>query len=328
MWKNRALIMLALVALIWSGCTEESTKPPTNPPVNPNPPEAFEPIAPDFNPDSAFVYIEKQLSFGPRIPNSQGHIACSEWLAAKFESFGAEVTMQKARVPAWDGRMFNIRNIIASVKPEAQRRIIVSCHWDSRPIADKDPQQPTAPVPGANDGGSGVAVALELARQLQSVPPQVGVDFILFDAEDYGNYQIDDSWCLGSQYWGKNLHEPGYTAAYGINLDMVGAKDARFIKDGYSMRKAASQVDNYWSIASLLGYGIYFPNGNFDMASIDDHFYVMELTGIPMVEVIDRNMNTGEFFPHWHKTTDDIEAIDRATLKAVGQTTLEVLLRE
>ena len=180
-------------------------------------------------------------------------------------------------------------------------------------------------VAGYSYGGY---LAHEMARQLQSKPPTVGVDLIMWDAEDYGNYEVDDSWCLGSQYWVKNKHKAGYRAVWGINLDMVGAKDARFAKDGYSLQYAREYVDRYWNMAHQLGFGIYFPTGDFGYATIDDHKVIMEGAGIPMVEVIDRNLSTGEFFPHWHKATDDIEPIDPATLKAVGQTTLELILRE
>lgn len=331
MWKTKILLAAMGALLLVMGCDDKKGgggKLPDKPDGPVVDPPVFKPVAPPFVADSAFSFIEKQLSFGPRIPNTPGHVACADWLAGKFEEFGADVFVQKANVLAWDGSNFAIRNIVGSYKPEAAKRIIVSAHWDSRPFADKDPYSPSSPVPAANDGGSGVGVILELARQLKSTPPAVGVDFILWDAEDYGNYDIDDSWCLGSQYWSRNPHKPNYKAAYGINLDMVGAKDARFIKDGYSMQLAANQVNHYWSIGHQLGYGTYFPTGDFGVATIDDHFFVMEIAKIPMVEVIDRNVNTGEFFPHWHKVTDDLSQIDKATLKAVGQTTLEVLMRE
>lgn len=323
--KNLLLICLAFASLIW-GCDTEPTIGGGGTVVAP--PAPFKAVAPPFNADSAYASIETQLAFGPRIPNTAAHRACANWMAASLDRFGAAVTVQAANVTAWDGTNFAIQNIIGSYKPEARNRVLVSCHWDSRPFADKDPNTPNAPVPAANDGASGVAVILEIARQLQIQAPTIGVDLILFDAEDYGNYDIDDSWCLGSQYWGKNLHKPNYTATYGINLDMVGAGGAQFVKDGYSMSKAPQFVNQYWSLAHNLGYASMFPVGDFGFASIDDHYYVMQLTDIPMIEVIDRNTSTGEFFEHWHKATDDIQHIDKNTLKAVGQTTLEMVLRE
>lgn len=333
MWKIKYVCLALCSLFLVMGCEEDAGGGGQNGGQTGNggggqQPAPFEAIAPDFNADSAYAYVERQLAFGPRIPNTGGHAACADWMAAKLKEFGAEVTVQQANVKAWDGSTFAIRNVIGSYKPAAENRIIVSAHWDTRPYADKDPNTPNAPVPGANDAGSGVGVILELARQLQSTPPSVGIDFMLWDAEDYGNYEIDDSWSLGSRYWTQNKHKAGYRAQYGINLDMVGAKDARFVKDGYSMQHAATFVNRYWSIAHQLGYGIYFPTGDFGMATIDDHKVLMDNAGIPMVEVIDRSLTTGEFFPHWHKTTDNMEQIDRASLKAVGQTTLEVILRE
>lgn len=328
--KSYFLALLVAAAFV-SGCTEETTPSGGGGSTSggtTTTPEPFKAIAPDFNADSAFVYIEKQLAFGPRIPNTAGHAAAAAWFVEKFREFGAEVTVQAAQVTAWDKTIFNIQNIIANYNPAADKRIIVSAHWDSRPFADKDPVQPMAPVPAANDGGSGVAVILEMARQMGQKAPDAGIDFILWDAEDYGQYQIDKSWCLGSQYWAKNRHKAGYRAQYGINLDMVGASNAHFVKDGYSLQYAKPQVDRVWSMAYQLGYGAYFPLVNLDFASVDDHYYIMEMAGIPMVEIIDRNMQTGEFFPHWHKTTDDINQIDKATLKATGQTVMEVLYRE
>ncbi len=324
--KHLFLLCLTFTLLVW-GCDDKGGGT-TNGGGTITPPTPFKAVAPPFNADSAYVFIEKQLAFGPRIPNTPAHVACANWLAGTMDRFGAEVMVQQANVPAWDGTIFAIRNIIGSYNPAAKKRVLISAHWDSRPYADKDPEQPNAPVPGANDGGSGVAVILEIARQLSTTAPNVGVDLILWDAEDYGNYDIEDSWCLGSQYWAKNTHKPGYRAEYGINLDMVGGQGAQFVKDGYSMANAAQYVNQYWSIAHNLGYAAQFPVGEFGLATIDDHVFVMEGTGIPMVEVIDRNISTGEFFPHWHKITDDLSQIDKNSLKAVGQTTLEMILRE
>ncbi len=320
------LFFLTFSFLIW-GCDDKESKT-TKGGSTISPPPPFKAVAPPFNSDSAYFFIEKQLSFGPRIPNTPAHVACANWLASTMDRFGAEVIVQQANVKAWDGTVFAIRNIIGSYNPASKKRVLISAHWDSRPYADKDTENPSAPVPGANDAGSGVAVILEIARHLSTTTPEIGVDMILWDAEDYGNYGIEDSWCLGSQYWAKNTHKPGYRADYGINLDMVGGQGAQFVKDGYSMASAAQYVNQYWSVAHNLGYAALFPAGEFGLASIDDHVFVMEGTGIPMVEVIDRNISTGDFFPHWHKTTDDITNIDKNTLKAVGQTTLEMILRE
>lgn len=332
MWRiNRICVGICLtVGLLLSGCGDDSGKtgPKGGGKTNINQPPPFKAVAPPFNADSAYAYIEKQLAFGPRVPNSAAHAACADWFVSEFKRHGAEVTVQTGTVTSWDKQNFALRNVIASYNPEHPRRIMVTAHWDSRPIADKDPVQPTSPVPAANDGGSGAAVILELARQFSMKAPEIGVDFILWDAEDAGTYENNESWCLGSQFWSKKRHKAGYRAMWGINLDMVGAKDATFIKDGFSMQYAQNETNKVWNIGHNLGYGRHFPISNPTPGAIDDHYFIMTKAGIPMVEVLDRNMTTGDFFPHWHKITDDIEQIDKATLQATGQTVLEVLLRE
>jgi Zn-dependent M28 family amino/carboxypeptidase len=326
MWKIKTCLLLSVLVLGWSSCGD-GKKDPNNgkPPV---PQVNWVPVAPAFDADSAYAFIEKQLAFGPRVPNTKEHKACAAWFVSKFEGYGAQVTVQSATLKAWDNTPLDAMNIIAAFNPDAGRRILVSAHWDSRPRADRDPDNPNMPVPAANDGASGAAVLLEYARQFSIKAPAVGVDLILWDAEDYGDYENNNSWCLGSQYWSRNKHKANYNPRYGINLDMVGAKDARYYKDGYSMQYASSQVDHVWNLAHKLGYGAYFPLALKDMASLDDHYFIQEIAGIPMVEIIDRSGTDGEFFPHWHKTTDDINTIDKATLKATGQTVLEVIYRE
>lgn len=291
-------------------------------------PQPFKAVAPDFNADSAYAFIERQLAFGSRIPGTSSHAACAQWLGDKFRGYGAQVTVQEGSMPDKNGRDVRLKNIIASYNPASTNRVMLTAHWDTRPLADKDGSKPSLPVPGANDGASGVAVILEVARQFAAKAPAVGVDLILWDAEDNGSYNDNNSWCLGSQYWAKHPHVAGYKARYGINLDMVGAKDARYTKDGFSRQSAGPETENVWSIAAQLGYGLYFSSAAVNHESIDDHYFVIQGAGIPMVEVIHRDLSTGEFFPHWHTTTDDINAIDKATLKATGQTMLEVLYRE
>ncbi|HHG84932.1 MAG TPA: M28 family peptidase [Bacteroidetes bacterium] len=321
-----ALILLLAVSLVFVSCEDTGNKGQgkvVTPPLT-----KFVAVAPPFNADSAFVFVEQQLAFGPRVPNTKEHAACAAWLAEKFRGYGATVLVQTAQLRAWDGTLFDAKNIIATFNPESKRRVMLTAHWDSRPIADQDLEHPTAPVPAANDGGSGVAIILEIARQFSLKAPAVGVDMILWDAEDYGTYDNNTSWCLGSQYWTKNRHQPNYRAQYGINLDMVGAKDARYTKDGYSLQYAHEDVSKVWSIAHKLGYGAYFPMEIRNFSSIDDHYFIQEGAGIPMVEIIDRDVITGKFFPYWHTVKDDISTIDKGTLKATGQTVLEVLFRE
>jgi len=164
--------------------------------------------APAFNSDSAYSYVQAQVDFGPRVPGTKAHAKCADYLVSKLKSYGWEVMVQQAVIKTFDKKQFTLKNIIASYKPEEQKRIMVCSHWDTRPWADSDIKDKDEPFDGANDGASGVGVALEIARQVSLVSPNIGVDIIYFDLEDYGQSGGEsDTWCLGSQYWSKNLHK-------------------------------------------------------------------------------------------------------------------------
>ena len=291
---------------------------------------------PFFNADSAYNYIETQVSFGPRVPNSAAHRACGTYLANQLKLFGAKVIEQEMSVTAYNGTVLQTKNVIGSYNPTAKKRVLLFAHWDTRPYADKDADEANhnRPIDGADDGGSGVGVLLELARQFGEKAPEVGVDIIFFDAEDYGipdfytGVQVKDTWCLGTQYWAENPHQSGYRASYGILLDMVGSKNAAFFKEQGSMRYAPNVVDKVWSKARALGYGKYFINalgGEF----IDDHLYINEGCNIPCIDIInnDPDSETGLGY-YWHTMDDTMKNIDNETLKAVGQTVLEVIYNE
>ncbi|KRO61924.1 MAG: hypothetical protein ABR80_03050 [Cryomorphaceae bacterium BACL11 MAG-121015-bin20] len=175
---------------------------------------------------------------------------------------------------------------------------------------------------------------LELARQFSIKNPTIGVDIILFDAEDYGQPEdskfpiMQDSWCLGSQYWSKNPHKPNYYARYGILLDMVGAKNATFRKEEISSYYAPNILEKVWRKANQLGYGNHFVFENAKQI-VDDHLYVNQITGIPTIDIIEYDPATeSNFNKHWHTHKDDMDNIDKNTLNAVGQTLLEVIYNE
>lgn len=290
---------------------------------------------PDFNADSAYVYVENQVKFGPRVPNTSAHKECGKYLANELKRFGAKVYEQEALLTAYDNTQLESKNIIGVFNPDADKRILLFAHWDSRPYSDHDPDQVNLrkPIDGADDGGSGVGVLLEIARQIGIKSPKVGIDIIFFDAEDYGTPEFvtdykPNTWCLGSQFWAKNPHVPNYRASYGILLDMVGAKNATFFKEHTSMRYAARIVDMVWSTARDLGYGRFFINAS-GGAITDDHQYVIEGRNIPCIDIInyDPDSETG-FGAYWHTQNDTMDNIDRETLKAVGQTVLEVVYNE
>lgn len=287
---------------------------------------------PDFNADSAYTYVAKQVEFGYRVPNTPAHKACGDYLATELERFGAKVYQQEATLTAYDGTPLESRNIIGSFNPDKDKRILLFAHWDTRPYSDEDPNPANhkKPLDGADDGGSGVGALLEIARQIGMKSPEVGVDIIFFDAEDYGVPEFakdkysdtSETWCLGSQFWGKNPHIPNYKAEFGILLDMVGAKDAVFYKEYTSMKYAARYVDEVWETARNLGYGKYFINANGGGVT-DDHEFVIKGRGIPCLDII--NYDENGFRGHWHTQNDNMSNIDKNVLKAVGQTVLEVV---
>ena len=292
---------------------------------------------PSFNADSAYAYIQKQVDFGYRIPNTKSHEVCGEYLVEKLKSYGAIVSQQKFQSETYDGQTLDLTNIIAKIFPEKKKRILLAAHWDTRPFADKDTVSPNKPFDGANDGASGVGVLLEIARILHDsqVSPEVGVDIIFFDGEDWGepvgydysqNTMQKDYWCLGSQYWEKEAKKERYSAYYGILLDMVGAKDALFAKEEISYYFAPKIIKKVWTEAAILGYGNYFSNEKISSIT-DDHYYVNK-AGIPMIDIIDYDSEKQNFGHYHHTHQDNMSVISKETLKAVGQTVLSVLYKE
>ena len=289
---------------------------------------------PQFDADSAYKYIQAQVDFGPRTPNSKGHVACGDYLAAKLAEHGAKVISQNAELPAYDGTLLKARNIIGSFKPESKKRIALFAHWDTRPWADNDPNEKNhhTPILGANDGASGVGVLLEIARQIQQQAPQIGIDLIFFDSEDYGTPDFyegtykPDTWCLGSQYWGRIPHVPDYKARFGILLDMVGGENSVFLKEGYSEEFAPDINKKVWKAAKKAGYGKTFIDERGDTIT-DDHLFINRLARIKTIDIIPNDPETG-FPPTWHTIHDNMDHIDKNTLKAVGQTVLEVIYNE
>lgn len=303
--------------------------------------EAMTAVGPAFSADSAFSFCEQQCLFGPRTMNSEAHERCAQWIAGKFRSYGMQVVEQRADLRGYDGTVLRSNNIIASYRPELTERVMLCAHWDSRPWADNDPDEANwhQPVMAANDGASGVAVMLEVARLLADTisqqAPAVGIDFVCFDAEDWGVPQWSDapddpqSWALGAQYWAAHPHAEGYKPRYGILLDMVGGQGARFYQEAYSKRYAQAVVARVWQAAQVVGVGSFFPQKDGGMIT-DDHVPVNEVAGIPCIDIIPYypDCEASSFGPTWHTVADDMQHIDRQTLQAVGQTLVQVLYTE
>lgn len=292
------------------------------------------PIHYSFDADSAFWYVKTQTDFGPRVLESKAHDNCAVFLTNKMSLFCDTVIVQHFIAKTYDGKKFNAQNIIASFAPEKEKRILLGAHWDSRHIADMDldPAKQNDPIDGANDGASGVGVLMELARQLQAKRPEIGIDIIFFDAEDYGTpsgENIDgDWWCLGSQHWANHLHKENYRAEYGILLDMVGATNATYYHEGFSVFYASQTLSKVWGVANRAGYGAHFINKRSNMIT-DDHYYVNKIAHIPMINIVHQDKESGTgFFPYWHTQNDNITIIDKNMLQIVGKVLLEVIYSE
>ncbi len=298
--------------------------------------ETVQVIVPAFSADSAYQYVKQQVDFGPRVPNTPEHVACGDYLASELERHGAVVTNQYADLQAYTGTILKARNIIGSFQPENKKRVVLFAHWDSRPWAchDPNPALRRTPILGANDGASGVGVLLEMARLIGQQQPNIGVDIIFLDAEDYGTHPEDDvaggeeSWCLGAQYWARNPHVAGYNARYGILLDMVGGHQPTFYREYISERYAKGINQKVWNMAKKLGYNNYFIDQR-GGAATDDHLFVNEIANIPTIDIIPHDPSGKySFDPNWHTVKDDMDNINPATLGAVGTVVTNVIYNE
>lgn len=299
--------------------------------------DKIDPVGPAFSADSAYAFTQAQCDFGPRAMNTEGHDRCGSWIVNKFRQYGCVVTSLRADLKGYDGTVLKSQNIWARIHPERTERILLCAHWDSRPWADNDPDSANwhKPILAANDAASGVAVMLEIARLLQrDTTLRVGVDFVCFDAEDWGTPQWaeseggDNSWALGAQYFAANLPY-GFHVRYGILLDMVGGEGARFYKEGMSMQFAPEIVKKVWRAARKAGYGNFFPRQEGGMVT-DDHIPLNQTAHIPTIDIIPFYPDCAQssFGPTWHTLNDNMEHISRNTLKAVGQTMIQVIYTE
>lgn len=291
-----------------------------------------------FNADSAYKYVKNQVAFGPRVPGSASHDKCADYLVQELKSLSADsVWVQKFTLNAYNGDKLPLTNIMARFNGAVNtaNRILLIAHYDSRPWADRErrAELATEAVVGANDGASGVGVILELARQFREQRPSVGVDVLFTDGEDYGDASgwsnNDSTWCLGTQYWTRNLPADYYEARprYGILLDMVGSPTARFHREYISDLYASNILDKVWGVASNSGYSNYFVNQQ-GGSVVDDHLFINGI-GIPTIDIIDvNNEATGNFPPTWHTADDTMDGISVATLGAVGQTVANVIYFE
>ncbi len=337
--KTFSVLLLSIFLLGGISFFISQCKPKTNPVsenLEPQTQNLKAVSVPAFNADSAYVFTAQQVAFGPRIPGTPSQTKCAAWLTEKLKAYTSHVVVQDIKVELYTHQNVPCKNIIASFNPEQKKRILLCAHWDTRPWSDQDKDFPKKSFDGADDGGSGVAVLLEIARQLSAAPTQVGVDIVLLDVEDYGPPKWDpqskneeiNGYCLGTQQWANKPQVENYRAYFGILLDMVGAKNATFPQEGVSLQYAPSVVQKVWDIARALGDSNYFVNDKMP-GIIDDHNFVNSINGTPCIDIInmDRTSGTG-FAKHWHTQQDNMSIIDRGTLKAVGQTLMQVIYTE
>lgn len=277
-----------------------------------------------FSADSAFAFLRRQVEFGPRVPNTPAHKAAGDWIHARLQEWCDTVIVQQFSPVTFDNTRLRARNFFGQINPQAADRILLLAHWDCRPWADQDPDpaKRETPVDGANDGASGVAVLLEVARALKATQTDKGIDILFVDAEDWGTEGDDDSWALGARHFAQHLPLEGYAPKEAILLDMVGGKNPVFCKEYFSEQSNPTLNARIWKTAASLGYGDMFrniPGG----AVTDDHVQLIE-AGIPAVDIIEYHPESG-FNPTWHTTADKIENISPKTLGAVGKTLLQSL---
>lgn len=318
--KKISLLILSSCLLQFTACNNEE---PTTTTTSETPTKAVV-NAPVFDANNAYKLIETQVAFGPRVPGTAAQTKCAVWIESEIKKYVDTVYIQKTIVTQpISNKKYPCINIIGSLNPTATQRVLLLAHWDSRPWADQDTKDQTKPIDAADDGASGVAVMLEIAAKLKQQKPTIGVDFLFVDVEDVGKTEwTDESYCLGTQYWAKNPHAANYKAKFGICLDMVGAKGAQFPLEAFSKNYAPDAQKQIWDIGNRLGYSTYFSYS--DGGSItDDHIPVNEIAKIPCVDII--NLQYNSFGTHWHTHNDNINIIDKNTLKAVGQTVLQTL---
>ena len=293
---------------------------------------------PAFSGDTAYLFVKHQVSLGSRVPGTKAHQLCMLFLVNSLKNCGAEVEIQQGTKLNYAGEEQTIYNIIGRFGDIHQKnRLLLCAHYDSRPWCDEEEnyEDRFTALPGANDGASGVGVLLEVARQLsrRDSLPQRAVDIVFFDCEDMGTPSFytgaerEDTWCLGAQLFAERMVGFGLHKdyQYGVLLDMVGAPDAVFPKEYFSLQYAGNYVEKVWRTADKLGYGRYFKQEH-SYPITDDHYYLNAMAGIPCIDIIHYDMRQDTGFPYWwHTRQDDMQHIDPATLQAVGEVILSLV---
>jgi glutaminyl-peptide cyclotransferase len=275
----------------------------------------------NFSGEKAFDYLIMQTDLGPRNPGSKGHVSCLELLTNELKKSGAKVQLQPfMHYDSHEGKTLNMTNIIGSFQIDKMSRIILCAHWDTRPMADRDtPENENKPIIGANDGASGVAVLLEIARQISINPPPVGIDIVFFDGEDYGKEGELENYCLGSRYFVAN--NKSYFPKYAILLDMIGDAQLEVPIEGYSKQYLPELVEQVWTVAANLGYSQFIPEVRHYV--FDDHV-ILNSGGIPAIDIIDFGY-PDQSHRYWHTLEDTVDKCSPQSLKVIGDVLMEII---
>lgn len=274
---------------------------------------------PEFDSRSAFTFLEEQVDIGFRYPGSPEHRELQKYLTGKLQDFGANVSLQPFDAVLTTGDTLHLINIIGNYNRGASKRVMLAAHYDTRPYADRDPDPANRdkPIHGANDGASGVAVLLEIARLLGQSEPPVGVDIVLFDGEDYGREGVPIDYCLGSAYFARRLR--GYRPSAAIVIDMIGDRDLEIMMEGYSRAASPALLGELFDIAGELGFEQFRREKT--IAIIDDHLPLIQ-AGINAVDLIDFD------YEYWHTLEDTPDKCSPGSLEAVGKVLLHYIWRQ
>lgn len=317
---KRPILLSAMLTILLVAC---SSKPGAEAASVAEPTDTI--AAPAFNADSARALIAEQCAFGPRVPGTEAHRRCGDWIETQLRRYADTVMVQTAELTTFDGTRLQARNFIAELNPQAEQRVLLVAHWDCRPWADKDPDpaKRQQPVMGANDGASGVAVIIEALKSMSAMRPNVGIDVLLTDVEDWGESNDDSSWALGTQYWAAHQHRDNYRPIHAILLDMVGGEASVFAPEHFSLQAAPATVRLFWEHGRQVNPTIFtLERGT---AVTDDHV-PLQRAGIRCIDVIGTRADAPyDFVPQWHTTADTLDHISTATLAAVGQALLNFL---
>jgi len=284
----------------------------------------------EFNADSAMSYIRQQLAFGPRVPGTEPARSTGDWIAAHLRVTADTVVEQRWTHTLENGKPLPMRNILARFKPDARERILYVTHWDTRPVADQetDPAKAKLPIPGANDGASGVALLLAVADALKRLPPKVGVDLLFVDGEDWGTFGPDVDVLIGSTYFASHLPNPGYQPLFGVLWDMIGDADLNMYQEVNSAQAAPEVVQKVWGLAKDMGYEKYFiPEAKEPIT--DDHVPLIK-AGLRVIDVIDIDYGprdaSGQVTTSYHHTLEDtIDKVSAKSMKIVGDVAVALL---